>query len=161
MFSWFNCVRLFVTLWTVIHRAPLSMGFSRQEYWSGLPCPPPGDLPNPRIKLALPALQVDSLWLNHKGSLKDYIHRYLPICIFNSSTDSDMLCHLSSKKKTKLNRNAPLSSLLILILSQQNTTLLQTKCLYMISLFHHFKINTFDLFQSGFYLTVPPTKKFT
>ena len=38
---------LFVTLWTVAHQAPLSMGFSRQEYWSGLPCPPPGDFPNP------------------------------------------------------------------------------------------------------------------
>ena len=40
------------TLWTVAHRAPMSMGFSRQEYWSGLPCPPPGDLPNPGIELA-------------------------------------------------------------------------------------------------------------
>ena len=40
------------TLWTVAHRAPLSMDFSRQEYWSRLPCPPPGDLPNPGIKLA-------------------------------------------------------------------------------------------------------------
>ena len=38
--------RLFVTLWTIANQAPLSMGFSRQEYWSGLPCPPPGDLPN-------------------------------------------------------------------------------------------------------------------
>ena len=37
----------FVTPWTVAHQAPLSMGFSRQEYWSGLPFPPPGDLPNP------------------------------------------------------------------------------------------------------------------
>ena len=40
------------TSWTAAHQAPLSMGFSRQEYWSGLPCPPQGDLPNPRIKLA-------------------------------------------------------------------------------------------------------------
>ena len=46
----FSCVQLFVTLWTVAHQAPLSMGFSRQEYWSRLPCPPPGDLPDPRIK---------------------------------------------------------------------------------------------------------------
>ena len=38
--------------WTVAHQAPLTMGFSRQEHWSGLPCPPPGDLPNPGIKLA-------------------------------------------------------------------------------------------------------------
>ena len=40
-------------------QAPLSMGFSRQEYWSGLPCPPPGDLPNPGIKPRSPAFQVD------------------------------------------------------------------------------------------------------
>ena len=113
MFSRFNCVRLCVTLWTVVHEAPLSTGFSRQEYWRGLPCPPPGDLPNPRIKTASRVLQVDSLRLSHQGSLNNYIHRYLPICIVNSfSTDSDMLCHLSSKKKRKLNRNAPLSSLL-------------------------------------------------
>ena len=46
----FSCVRLFMTLWTVAYQAPLSMGFSRQEYWSGLPCPSPGDLPNPGIE---------------------------------------------------------------------------------------------------------------
>ena len=46
----FSHVQLFVTLWTVAHQAPLSMGFSRQEYWSGLPCPLPGDLPNSWIK---------------------------------------------------------------------------------------------------------------
>ena len=45
-------VRLFTALWTVACQAPLSMGFSQQEYWSGLPCPPPGDLPNPGIKPA-------------------------------------------------------------------------------------------------------------
>ena len=44
--SRFNCVLLFGTLWTVAHQASLSMRFSRQEYCSGLPCPPPGDLPN-------------------------------------------------------------------------------------------------------------------
>ena len=48
----FSCVQLCVTLCTVAHQAPLSTGFSRQEYWSGLPCPPPGDLPNPGIKPA-------------------------------------------------------------------------------------------------------------
>ena len=50
MLSRFSCVQLFVTLWTVVHQAPLSMGFSRQEYWSGFPCSPPGDLPNPGIE---------------------------------------------------------------------------------------------------------------
>ena len=43
-----------MTLWTVARQAPLSMGVSRQEYWSGLPCPPPGDLPDPGIKPASP-----------------------------------------------------------------------------------------------------------
>ena len=47
--SHFNCVRLFVTLWTLAHQPPLSVGFPRQEYWSGLPSPP-GDLPDPRIE---------------------------------------------------------------------------------------------------------------
>ena len=57
-----NCVRLFVTPWTVAHQAPLSMGFSRQEYWSGLPCPPLGNLPDPGIEPTSPALQADSLF---------------------------------------------------------------------------------------------------
>ena len=50
-----------MTPWTVAHQAPLSMGFSRQEYWSGLPFPSPGDLPNPGIEPGSPALQADSL----------------------------------------------------------------------------------------------------
>ena len=49
MLSCFSHIRFFVTPWTVAHQAPLSMGFSRQDYWNGLPCPPPGDLPNPGI----------------------------------------------------------------------------------------------------------------
>ena len=63
-----SCVQLFATPWTVASQAPLFMGLSRQEYWSGLPCPPPGDLPDPRIKptsLVSPALQEDSLPLIH------------------------------------------------------------------------------------------------
>ena len=53
--------RLFATLWTVAHQAPPSMGFSRQEYWSGLPFPSPGDLPHPGIEPGSPALQADAL----------------------------------------------------------------------------------------------------
>ena len=52
---------LFATPWTVAHQAPLSMGFSRQEYWSGLPFPSPGDLPDPGIEPRSPALQADPL----------------------------------------------------------------------------------------------------
>ena len=54
MLSHFSRVWLFVTLWTVARQAPLSMGFPRQEYWSGLPFPSPGDLPNPGIEAASP-----------------------------------------------------------------------------------------------------------
>ena len=56
-----SCVRLFVTLWPVAHQAPPSMGFSRQEYWSGLPFPSPGDLPDPGSEPRSPALQADAL----------------------------------------------------------------------------------------------------
>ena len=62
--SRFSHVQLFAILWTVAYQAPLSMGFSRQEYWSGLPCPPPRDIPNPGIKptsLMSPALAGRSL----------------------------------------------------------------------------------------------------
>ena len=53
MLGLFNNVQLFATLWTLACQAPLSMGFSRQEYWSKLLCPPPGDLPNPGIIIKL------------------------------------------------------------------------------------------------------------
>ena len=51
-----SCIRLFATPWTVAYQAPPSMGFSRQEYWSGLPFPSPGDLPDPGIEPGSPAL---------------------------------------------------------------------------------------------------------
>ena len=54
-------VRLFATPWTVAHQTPPSMGFSRQEYWSGLPFPSPGDFPNPGIEPRSPTLQADTL----------------------------------------------------------------------------------------------------
>ena len=54
-------VRLFATPWTVAYQAPQSMEFSRQEYWSGLPFPSPGDLPNPGIKPGSPMLLADAL----------------------------------------------------------------------------------------------------
>ena len=60
-----------VTPWTVAHQAPLSMGFSRQEHWSGLPFPPPGDLPDPGIQPTSPvspALADGFFMLSHMGS---------------------------------------------------------------------------------------------
>ena len=57
----FSPVRLLATRWTITYQAPSSMEFSRQEYWSGLPFPSPGDLPDPGIEPRSPALQVDTL----------------------------------------------------------------------------------------------------
>ena len=54
-------VRLFATSWAVAYQASLSMGFSRQEYWSGVPFPSPGDLPDPGIESRSPALEADAL----------------------------------------------------------------------------------------------------
>ena len=62
-----SCVLLFATPWTVACQAPLSMGFSRQEYWSGLPCPSWEDLPDPGIEPRSPTLQTASC-LSHQGS---------------------------------------------------------------------------------------------
>ena len=87
--SHFSHVRLFATLWTVAHQDPLSTGFSRQEYWSGLPCPPPGDLLKPGIEptsFTSPALAsgfftASTTWEAHnitysprpRGCCEDYI----------------------------------------------------------------------------------------
>ena len=68
MLSRFSHVQLFVTLWTVAHQAPLSMGFSRQEYWSELPFPSLGDLPNPGIEPRSPYCRWILYQLSHKGS---------------------------------------------------------------------------------------------
>ena len=55
-----SCVQLFVIPWVVAHPAPLSLGFSRQEHWSGLPFPPPEDLPNPGIE---PSVSCNDRWI--------------------------------------------------------------------------------------------------
>ena len=62
---------IFATPYTVAHQAPLSMGFSRQEYWSGLPFPSPGDLPYPGTETRSPALQADSLLAEPQGKPKN------------------------------------------------------------------------------------------
>ena len=68
MLSRFSLVQPFETLWAVTDQAPLSMGFSRQEYWSGLPFPSPEDLPDPGDELWSPALRQILYQLSHKGS---------------------------------------------------------------------------------------------
>ena len=84
-------VWLFATLWIIACQAPLSMGFSRQEYWSGFLCPPPGHLPHPGIEPVSPialALQVDSLPLSHQGR---------PLS--HGTTGEIMLCILCALKR--------------------------------------------------------------
>ena len=72
-----SCVWLFVTSWTVAHQAPLSMGFLRQEPWSGLPFPPPRNLSNPGMEPRSPALKADSLLSEPPG--KPTFMGYLPL----------------------------------------------------------------------------------
>ena len=74
-------VRLFVTPWTVAHQTPPSMGFSRQEYWSGLPFPSPGDLPDPGIEPRSPALRADALLSQLPGN-SIYMRRYTVLVFF-------------------------------------------------------------------------------
>ena len=90
MLSHFSCVRLCATLWTVAHQAPLSIGFSRLEFWSGLPCHPPGDLPHPGMEPTSPAsppLQALSLLLSHQGSRYIYLYK---IWVFTRFLQSSM-----------------------------------------------------------------------
>ena len=64
-----SCVQLFLTPWTVVHQTPLSMRFSRQEYWSGLPCPPPGIFPTQGSNLGLLHCRHILYYLSYQGSL--------------------------------------------------------------------------------------------
>ena len=93
--SYFSCVQLFATLWTVAHQTPLSMGFSRQEYWSRWPFPPPGELPDPRtgIQATSPALAgrfltTSTTWENPKPSQVNINHIWVkpPLLYKNSTT---------------------------------------------------------------------------
>ena len=101
--SRFSPVQLFATLWTVAHQAPLSTGFSRQEYWCGLPCPPPGDLPDPGIEPASPVapciLAGGFSITEPPGKPKEkpacpYFPRTLPLCFTGGFTHT--LCFLTA-----------------------------------------------------------------
>ena len=112
-----SCVWLFATPWTVAHQAPLSMGFSRQEYWRGLPVPPPGALPHPGIEPKPPTLQAASLPSEPPG--KPYIEYissslcytggpcylailYAIVCICPSQTPTPSFSHSCSLASTGL-----------------------------------------------------------
>ena len=78
-------VRLFATPWTVAHQDPLSMGFSRQEYWSRFPCPPPGDLPDPGIKptsLISPALAIELFTTSATWEARVCVCVCVCVCVF-------------------------------------------------------------------------------
>ena len=87
-------VRLLVTAWTAAYQAPPSMGFSRQEYWSGLPFPSPGDLPNPGIKPRSPTLQVDS-WLAEPRGKPPFTYKKLIMSMRNFFEKHIFLSHTS------------------------------------------------------------------
>ena len=91
-----NRVRLFATPWTVAHQAPPSMGFSRQEYWSGLPLPFPGDLPDPGIKPRSPTLQVDALTSEPPGKPKIFL------CLFLHGLESNPGSSLQTEEEAGL-----------------------------------------------------------
>ena len=88
----------FCTPWSVGRQAPPSMGFSGQEYWSGLPFSTPGDLPDPGIEPISPALQADSLLLSHRGSPKKAI-RVLKIAPRYANSHSSFI-HSIEKEET-------------------------------------------------------------
>ena len=123
-------VWLFVTPYTVTCQAPLCMEFSRQEYWSGLPFPSPGDLPDsldertPRIEPASPALQVDSLPLSHMGSC------CIILCIYSTKQIWDVI--QLKEQKTKRNNQKNLKwdpkwkTMSMLIFRTQNINLFRT-----------------------------------
>ena len=114
MLSHFRRVWLFVAPWTVAHQAPLSMGFSRQEYWSGWPCPPPGDLLNPGIEPKSYVSCIDRWVLYHllpPGKPHMYIHThthvYTHVCkgtntyaylFLNGSDITLCICFVSTEK---------------------------------------------------------------
>ena len=93
-------VQLFATPWTVALQGPPSMGFSRQEYWSGLPFPSPGDLPDPGIEPRSPAFQADALTSEPPGTLSPMMFymfceftwfAYERVCVLSRSVVSDSL----------------------------------------------------------------------
>ena len=103
-----SCVWLFATPWTVAYQAPPSMGFSRQEYWSGLPFPSPGDLPDPGIKPGFPAFQADALTSEPPGKLRKeqfQTHFMMPSSpLYQNQTDT-------TQKKTENYRPISLMSI--------------------------------------------------
>ena len=111
-----SSVWLFTTPWTAAHQAPLSTGFPRQEYWSGLPFPSPGDLPHPGIEPRTPALRTDSL-LSEPQGLEPI--RTQEKMLFKAHTSASLWTFLGTRKHTE----GPLQSDAQLIHTVMNTAL--------------------------------------
>ena len=94
-----SCVQLLATPWTVAYQAPWSMGFSRQGYWSGLPFPSPGDLPNPGIIPGSPALQTDALPSEPLGKPDEKLGSFKNLRPLSVANVPDFL--LGEKRKNK------------------------------------------------------------
>ena len=81
-----NCIQLFATTWTVSRQAPLSMGFPRQKYWSGLPFPPPGYLPNPKMEPVSPAgRQSLYYWATREAPYRNvwWLHTVMYVALYH------------------------------------------------------------------------------
>ena len=89
-----SCVQIFVTPWTVAHQAPVSIGFCRQEHWSGLPFSPPWSLPTQEFNLYFLHWQADSLPLSHEGSpfLTLFHNKLIIILLFPKSIFTELYC---------------------------------------------------------------------
>ena len=102
-------VRVFATPWTVAYQASLSMEFSRQEYWSGLPFPSPGDFPDPGIEPGSPVLQADALPSEPPGKLVIYYSGQK----FNSSYEEENTNNLAEEMQSRSQNHIKTSFLLI------------------------------------------------
>ena len=103
-------VRFFATLWTVAHQAPQSMGFSRQEYWSGLPFPSPGHLPDPGIKPKSPTLQADALTSEPPGKPMAESEEELKSLLMKVKVESEKVGLKLNIQKSKIMASGPITS---------------------------------------------------
>ena len=97
----------FETPWTVAHQAPLSMGFPRQEYWSGWPLPSPGNLPDPEIELRSPALQADSILSEppEKPTELVYRARVITLQFYSKSKEGNSFSRINDTTLDQANGN--------------------------------------------------------
>ena len=144
-------VRLFATPWTVTYQAPPSLGFSRQEYWSGLPFPSPADLPNPGIKPGSPVLQADAL-PSEPPDLIDTDWPFLTQC----------WCHYL-KSKWSVNLSKPIINefhsdhLFLLFLSPASLPFFSSSLFFLFTKWFHCLVVTLHWLSLSMYLPSPST----